>query len=153
MEVCNEVVSGKDDPANLTAISSLSLGIDEIKLVPPPSGKTPDGRLLERMLFRTDEANLSLAEAGRPWAFDAPGGLREAAIPGIKERIEKAMSVTILRETDGIALAAEILSSTGQTLLPVVDGQGRLTGVISRPHMTAVLFRHEALAYVRNDRL
>ena len=59
----------------------------------------------------------------------------------------------MVRESDGIALAAEILSSTGQTLLPVVDGQGRLTGVISRPHMTAVLFRHEALAYVRNDRL
>ncbi|MGC9237688.1 MAG: helicase-related protein [Thiomonas sp.] len=35
--------------------------------------KTPHGKLLERMLFRTDEANLSLAEAGRPWAFDAPG--------------------------------------------------------------------------------
>jgi len=35
--------------------------------------KTAEGKLLERMLFRTDEANLSLAEAGRPWAFDAPG--------------------------------------------------------------------------------
>jgi len=35
--------------------------------------KTADGALRERMLFRTDEANLSLAEAGRPWAFDAPG--------------------------------------------------------------------------------
>ena len=35
--------------------------------------RTADGRLLERMLFRTDEANLSLAEAGRPWGFDAPG--------------------------------------------------------------------------------
>lgn len=35
--------------------------------------KTADGKLLERMLFRADEANLSLAEAGRPWAFDAPG--------------------------------------------------------------------------------
>lgn len=35
--------------------------------------KTSDGKLLERMLFRGDEANLSLAEAGRPWAFDAPG--------------------------------------------------------------------------------
>ncbi len=35
--------------------------------------KTPDGRLQERMLFRIDEATLSLAEAGRPWAFDAPG--------------------------------------------------------------------------------
>ena len=28
--------------------------------------KTADGKLLERMLFRTDEAKLSLAEAGRP---------------------------------------------------------------------------------------
>ncbi len=35
--------------------------------------KTADGKLLERMLFRADEAKLSLAEAGRPWAFDAPG--------------------------------------------------------------------------------
>ena len=35
--------------------------------------KTADGTLRERMLFRTDEANLSLAESGRPWAFDAPG--------------------------------------------------------------------------------
>jgi superfamily II DNA or RNA helicase len=35
--------------------------------------KTADGVLHERMLFRADEAALSLAEAGRPWAFDAPG--------------------------------------------------------------------------------
>ena len=35
--------------------------------------KTADGSLRERMLFRTDEILLSLAEAGRPWAFDAPG--------------------------------------------------------------------------------
>lgn len=44
MEVCNEVVAGKDDPANLKAISALSLGIDEIKLVPPPQDQ-PHGRL------------------------------------------------------------------------------------------------------------
>ncbi len=35
--------------------------------------KTPDGSVLERMLFRSDEHHLKLAEAGRPWAFDAPG--------------------------------------------------------------------------------
>ena len=35
--------------------------------------KTNDGRLGERVLFRNDEANLSMAEVGRPWAFDAPG--------------------------------------------------------------------------------
>ncbi len=45
MEVCNEVVAGPDDPASLKAISALSLGIDEIKLVPPPNSKDPYGRL------------------------------------------------------------------------------------------------------------
>ena len=35
--------------------------------------KTADGKLHERMLFRQDELNLSIAEAGRPWGFDAPG--------------------------------------------------------------------------------
>ena len=35
--------------------------------------KKSEGQVLERMLFRTDEASLSLAEAGRPWAFDASG--------------------------------------------------------------------------------
>lgn len=35
--------------------------------------RTSDGKLDERMLFRTDESSLSLAEAGRPWAFDAAG--------------------------------------------------------------------------------
>lgn len=44
MEICNEVTAGKEDPADLKAISALSLGIEEIKLVPPP-GKKADGRL------------------------------------------------------------------------------------------------------------
>ena len=33
--------------------------------------KTADGALRERMLFRGEEPNLSLAGAGRPWAFEA----------------------------------------------------------------------------------
>ncbi|MDZ7852311.1 MAG: helicase-related protein [Halomonas sp.] len=35
--------------------------------------KDGQGQLQEQMLFRSDEANLALAQAGRPWAFDAPG--------------------------------------------------------------------------------
>src|ERR1035437_4772671 len=35
--------------------------------------KTIEGAVLERMLFRADEPTLFLAEAGRPWAFDASG--------------------------------------------------------------------------------
>jgi len=36
--------------------------------------KDSQGRLAEQMLFRSDESRLELAKAGRPWAFDAPGG-------------------------------------------------------------------------------
>ena len=35
--------------------------------------KDSQGALGEQMLFRSDEARLELAKAGRPWAFDAPG--------------------------------------------------------------------------------
>ena len=35
--------------------------------------KDSQGKLGEQMLFRTDEARLELAQAGRHWAFDAPG--------------------------------------------------------------------------------
>ena len=42
--------------------------------------RTSDGQLAERMLFRTDEPGLSLAEAGRPWAFDAPGSELKLAL-------------------------------------------------------------------------
>jgi superfamily II DNA or RNA helicase len=35
--------------------------------------KDSQGKLGERMLFRTDEPSLELAQAGRPWAFDADG--------------------------------------------------------------------------------
>lgn len=35
--------------------------------------KDSQGRLGEQMLFRSDEPRLELAQAGKPWAFDAPG--------------------------------------------------------------------------------
>lgn len=35
--------------------------------------KDGQGKLGEQMLFRNDESRLSLAQAGRPWSFEAPG--------------------------------------------------------------------------------
>ncbi len=35
--------------------------------------KDSQGKLGEQMLFRSDEVRLEVAQAGRPWAFDAPG--------------------------------------------------------------------------------
>jgi len=65
----NASVSGIEPGQVVRIVTTEPVGPDALTVY----YKTPDGRLLERMLFRSDEANLSLAEAGRPWAFDAPG--------------------------------------------------------------------------------
>ena len=37
--------------------------------------KTPEGKLGNEILYRDDEPRLEIAEAGRPWSFDADGAL------------------------------------------------------------------------------
>ncbi|KVU26559.1 RNA helicase [Burkholderia ubonensis] len=65
----NATVSGLEPGQVVRVVTTEAAGDNSLTVY----YKTPDGALRERMLFRTDEVNLSLAEAGRPWAFDAPG--------------------------------------------------------------------------------
>jgi superfamily II DNA or RNA helicase len=65
----NASVSGIEPGHVVRIVTTEPVGTDALTVY----YKTADGHLRERMLFRTDEALLSLAEAGRPWAFDAPG--------------------------------------------------------------------------------
>ena len=65
----NTAVSGIEPNAVVRVVSTESAGPDAVTVY----YKAADGRLGERMLFRADEAKLSLADVGRPWAFDAPG--------------------------------------------------------------------------------
>ena len=59
----------------------------------------------------------------REWrrAFDG-GAPRESQIAGVKDRIEKAMSVTILRETDGIEKNLGLLATIGSGTIGRADG-------------------------------
>ncbi len=65
----NAVISGIEPGQVVRIVTTEPVGDNALTVY----YKTSDGKLLERMLFRTDEAKLSLAEAGRPWAFDALG--------------------------------------------------------------------------------
>lgn len=65
----NATVSGLEPGQVVRVVTTEAAGDNSLTVY----YKTADGALRERMLFRTDEVNLSLAEAGRPWAFDAPG--------------------------------------------------------------------------------
>jgi len=67
----------------------------------------------------------------REWRRAFEGGApREALVPGIKDRIEKAMSVTILRETDGLERQLGFLATVGSTA-PFVGLFGTVWGIMN----------------------
>jgi biopolymer transport protein TolQ len=77
----------------------------------------------------------------REWrrAFEG-GNPRENQIPGVKERIEKAMNVTILRETDGIERQLGFLATVG-SVSPFIGLFGTVWGIMNA--FSAIAARHD----------
>jgi len=96
------------------------------------SGQSLD-ELYQQFAARNDHPLAAMFIAGlREWrrGFESDGGLRESMIPGVKDRIEKAMSVTILRETDGIEKQLGILATIG-SVSPLLGLLGTTVGIIN----------------------
>jgi biopolymer transport protein TolQ len=77
----------------------------------------------------------------REWrrAFDG-GSPREVMLPGVKDRIDKAMSVTIQRETDGVEHQLGFLATVGATA-PFVGLFGTVWGIMNS--FSAIAARHD----------
>src|SRR2546427_4461628 len=80
--------------------------------------KTSDGRLLERMLFRTDEATLALAEAGRPWAFDAPGAAFKLASEAYRIRLAHLFDPMLAVHTSVVEPLPHQITAVYESMLP-----------------------------------
>jgi biopolymer transport protein TolQ len=106
------------------------------------SGQSLD-ELYQQFAARNDHPMAAMFIAGlREWrrGFESPNGLREYMIPGVKERIEKAMSVTILRETDGIEKQLGLLATIG-SVSPFVGLFGTVWGIMNS--FSAIAARHD----------
>ena len=77
----------------------------------------------------------------REWrrAFEN-GNPRESQVPGVKERIDKAMNVTILREVDGIEKNLGMLATIG-SVSPFVGLFGTVWGIMNS--FSAIAARHD----------
>ena len=80
--------------------------------------KTSDGKLLERMLFRTDEVNLSLAEAGRPWAFDAPGEDFKLAVEAYRISLAYLFDPMMAVHTSNVEPLPHQITAVYESMLP-----------------------------------
>jgi biopolymer transport protein TolQ len=77
----------------------------------------------------------------REWRRAFEGGPpRENLLPGVKERIDKAMSVSITRETDGIENQLGFLATVGATA-PFVGLFGTVWGIMNS--FSAIAARHD----------
>lgn len=106
------------------------------------SGQSLD-ELYQQFAARNDHPLAAMFIAGlREWrrGFEGNGGLRESMIPGVKDRIEKAMSVTILRETDGIEKQLGMLATIG-SVSPFVGLFGTVWGIMNS--FSAIAARHD----------
>ncbi len=105
------------------------------------SGQSLD-ELYQQFAARNDHPMSAVFVAAlREWrrAFEA-GAPRESQIAGIKERIDKAMSVTILRETDGIERQLGFLATVG-AVAPFIGLFGTVWGIMNS--FTAIAARHD----------
>jgi superfamily II DNA or RNA helicase len=80
--------------------------------------KTADGKLLERMLFRNDEAKLSLAEAGRPWAFDAPGDEFKLAVEAYRIHMAHLFDPMMAVHTSNVEPLPHQITAVYESMLP-----------------------------------
>jgi biopolymer transport protein TolQ len=106
------------------------------------SGQSLD-EIYQQFAARNDHPLAAMFIAGlREWrrGFEGPAGLRESMLSGIKERIEKAMSVTILRETDGIERQLGMLATIG-SVSPFIGLFGTVWGIMNS--FSAIAARHD----------
>uniref|UniRef100_E6QQ23 ATP-dependent RNA helicase n=1 Tax=mine drainage metagenome TaxID=410659 RepID=E6QQ23_9ZZZZ len=80
--------------------------------------KTSDGALHERMLFRADELSLSLAEAGRPWAFDASGEDFKLAVEAWRINLAHLFDPMMAVHTSNVEPLPHQISAVYESMLP-----------------------------------
>jgi biopolymer transport protein TolQ len=105
------------------------------------SGQSLD-ELYQQFAAKNDHPLASVFIAAlREWRRAFEGGApRESQIPGIKERIDKAMSVTIIRETDGIERQLGFLATVG-SVSPFIGLFGTVWGIMNS--FSAIAARHD----------
>ena len=80
--------------------------------------KNSQGHLSEQMLFRSDEARLELAKAGRPWAFDAPGAEFKLGLEAYRISLAHLFDPMMAVHTSNVEPFPHQISAVYEAMLP-----------------------------------
>ena len=80
--------------------------------------RTDDGRLGERVLFRSNEADLAIATAGRPWSFDADGEGFKLATEAIRINLAHLFDPMMAVHTSNVEPLPHQITAVYESMLP-----------------------------------
>jgi superfamily II DNA or RNA helicase len=107
-------VAGIDPNAPVRIVTTETVGDDALTVY----YKTVDGAVLERMLFRADEPHLSLAQAGRPWAFDASGDEFKLAAEAFRINLAYLFDPMMAVHTSNVEPLPHQITAVYESMLP-----------------------------------
>lgn len=80
--------------------------------------RTSDGTIAERLLFRTEEARLSAATAGRAWGFDVDGADFKLAAEALRIRLAHLFDPMVAVHTSNVEPLPRQISAVYEHMLP-----------------------------------
>jgi hypothetical protein len=107
-------ITGLDPNGIVRVVSVEPVGTDAITVF----YKTADGTPAEQMLFRTDEARLSLAETGRAWAFDAPADGFKLGLEAHRIRLAHLFDPMMAVHTSDVQALPHQITAVSEAMVP-----------------------------------
>lgn len=108
------LISGIENGQIVRIVSADLLGENSISIV----YKTDDGRLGEQVLFRSNEASLSIASAGRPWSFDADGADFKLAAEAYRVNLAYLFDPLMAVHTSNVDPLPHQITAVYESMLP-----------------------------------
>ena len=80
--------------------------------------KTPDGKVANELLYRTDEARLEVAEQGQPWSFDGDGALFRLVSEALRIRLAHLFDPVLAVHTSVVEPLPHQITAVYESMLP-----------------------------------
>ena len=108
------IIQGLEADQLVRVVATQSVGADALTVY----YKVGDGGIRERLLFRTDEALLSLATAGRPWAFDADGAAFKLGLEAYRIHLAHLFDPMMAVHASNVMPLPHQISAVYEVMLP-----------------------------------
>jgi SNF2 family DNA or RNA helicase len=110
----NTTVKGLVPDSNVTVVSVQWFGSDALEL----TYKTATGKVANEILYRDAELRLEIVEVGRPWSFDADGGLFRLVSEAQRIRLAHLFDPVLAVHTSVVEPLPHQITAVYESMLP-----------------------------------